>query len=781
MTLEIALVLFVLLGSLVLFVTEWLRMDLVALLVLAVLAVTGLVSPAQALSGFSNPAVVTVWAMFILSAALTRAGVAGIIGRRVLGWAGRGETRIVTVIMLTSAVLSAFMNNIGVAALMLPVVLDIARRTGRPPSRLLMPLAYGTLLGGLTTLIGTPPNLLVADALRAQGERPFGMFDYTPVGGGVMIVGIAFVAVVGRRLLPRRDPAREASSRPDQLEQQYRLDERSAVLRIPMDSQLADRTLGQSRIGQATGLNVYALLRGRETLLAPGPGTLLHPGDRLLVEGPLDRYNEMREWQQFTVDVGHPALDELASAEIGVEELTVAPDSPILGRTLRQIGFRRQFGGIVLALRRDSRTLYLDLATTPLEAGDRLLVQARRSDIETLREAPEFESPVDISEERLGKDYHLREQLFTVHVPSDSLLEGRSLAQGRIGDALGLGVLGFKRGETMHLLPEPDTALQGGDLLLVRGRRDDLDVFRGLQGLEIGSETAPDLRGLESDREGMFEAMLSPRTSLTGKTLGELRFRERYGVQVLALLREGEVLRANLRDVSLRFGDALLLLGPRDRAAILDQDPDFLVLSHVTAQVVDRTRAPLAAMIMAAVLVPVLAGWLPIAVSAVAGAALMVLTRCIPMDEAYRSIEWRSIFLIAGMLPLGVALQQSGAAAMVAEGLLETVGSLGPWGVLVCLYLITAAATMIIPTAALVVLMAPIAFRAETGVSEHAVMMAVAMAASASFTSPVSHPANILVMGPGGYRFVDYVKLGVPLTLIVLVVVLLLLPWYWPL
>jgi di/tricarboxylate transporter len=176
-TTQIALVLGILLAALVLLVTERVRMDVVALLVLGTLAVTGLVTPTEALAGFSNPAVITVWAMFILSAALARTGVAEQIGRRVLRLAGSGEARIVFVIMVTSGFLSAFMNNIGVAALMLPVVMEIARRTGRPPSRLLMPLAYGCLLGGLTTLIGTPPNLLAAEALRERGLTPFEMFD----------------------------------------------------------------------------------------------------------------------------------------------------------------------------------------------------------------------------------------------------------------------------------------------------------------------------------------------------------------------------------------------------------------------------------------------------------------------------------------------------------------------------------------------------------------------------------------------------------------------------
>jgi di/tricarboxylate transporter len=787
-TFEIALVLLVLLGALVLFVTEWIAMDVVALLVLAVLGVSGVVTPDQALSGFSNPAVVTVWAMFILSAGLTRTGVADLIGRTVLRWVGTGEARMIVVIMLTAAVLSAFMNNIGVAALMLPVVLNVARCTGRAPSRLLMPLAYGCLLGGLTTLIGTPPNLLVSQSLAAEGFEPFGMFDFTPVGGPALLAGIAFVAWIGRRQLPRRDPAREASSGgATNLEDQYRLDARSAVLRLPDDSPLASRTLEECRLGSATGLNVYAIVRGSRTILAPGPDAVLRPADQLLVEGALDRFNEMRAWSQLIVEEEDPGLDAIASAEIGLAELHVEDDSELAGRTLREVDFRRRFGAIVVALARGAegesqaeRVTQRGLAITTLRPGDRLLVQGRRSNLDSL---PGVAVSGQAAEAELHRRYGLRSRIFTVQVPAGSRLEGEGLAESRIGDAMGLAVLGLSRGDETRLLPEPEERLCGGDRLIVRGKRDDLELFVGLQGLEIEEEAAPRLQALEVGTVLLLEAMLSPRTSLAGTTVGDLHFRERYGLRVLALLREGTTIDTGLRDLPLRFGDALLLLGPEDKARMLAADPDFLVLSLPREETVEAARAPVAALIMVAVLASVLGGWLSIAVASVAGAALMVSTGCLSMGAAYRSIEWRSIFLIAGMLPLGIALGQTGAATLVAEALLGSVGFLGPWGILVTLYVLTAAATTIIPTAALVVLMSPIAFTAcaQSGLPESAVLMAIAMAASASFTSPISHPANLLVMGPGGYRFVDYVKLGLPLALVVMLTVLLVLPWVYPL
>lgn len=769
-------------ASLFLFVTERLRMDVVALLVLATLALSRTVTPAQALSGFSNPAVVTVWAMFILSAALTRTGVADIIGRQVLRLAGSGETRLVTVIMLASGGLSAFMNNIGVAALLLPVVMDVARKTGRPPSRLLMPLAYGSLLGGLTTLIGTPPNLLASDALRQHHLAPFRLFDFSPVGIPVVLAGVLFVALLGRRLLPVRDP--EASTRDaSNLRTQYALHERTFAMRLPPGSVLGGKTLEDSRFGPALGLNVFGIVRAGRTELAPDRGTVLHVGDRLLVEGQRESLDELRGWRELILEEGGAGLERLVSEKIGLAEVDVPPRSALAGQTLLQTDLRRRFGVNVLAVRRDSTLHTTKLPSLLLKSGDRMLLQGKHADLEALSGREEFERFRLLSRADLTAAYALQEWCFAVRVPADSVLVGETLQDSRLGDVLGLRVLAIERGDEVLLMPEAAQTIAAGDRLVVGGQRADLDVLRGLQQLEIETDLGPDLGSFESEDVGLVEAALSPRSTLAGKTLRQLDFRQKFGLQVLAIWRGGRAYRSNLRDMPLRLGDALLLLGRWEHFKVLGRDPDFLVLTQA-AQEVPRTRkAPAASLIMAAVMVPVLFGWFPISIASVAGVALMVVVGCITMEEAYRAIEWKSVFLIAGMLPLGTALEQTGAAALLADQLLSGVGSLGPWGVLVSLYLVTALATSIIPTAALVVLMAPIVMKsaADMGLSPHALMMAVAMAASASFTSPISHPANVLVMGPGGYRFVDYVKLGVPLTLVILVVVLLVLPIFWPL
>ncbi|NNL76080.1 MAG: SLC13 family permease, partial [Desulfobacterales bacterium] len=245
----------------------------------------------------------------------------------------------------------------------------------------------------------------------------------------------------------------------------------------------------------------------------------------------------------------------------------------------------------------------------------------------------------------------------------------------------------------------------------------------------------------------------------------------------------GKAYRSNLRDMALQFGDALLLYGPHNKLQMLGSEPDFIVLTGTAQEELRLEKMKFSILIMVAILAPVIIGWVPIYIAAVIGAALMVLFGCLSMEEAYRQIEWKAVFLIAGLLPLGTALDQTGAAKMIAEGVVASVGPFGPRAVMLGLVALTFIATCFVPTAALVVLMAPIVLSTSTnmGLSPYALMMAVAMAASASFMTPISHPANILVMGPGGYRFADYLKVGGSLTLVILAVLMLVMPLFWPL
>ncbi|NND55116.1 MAG: SLC13 family permease [Gammaproteobacteria bacterium] len=783
MTYEIALVLGILGVSLILFVTEVLRMDVVALLVLSTLVVTGLVDPDSALQGFSNPAVITVWAMFILSDGLTRTGIADILGAQVMRVAGNREVMLIVVIMLTAGGLSAFMNNIGVAALMLPVVVDIARRTDIPASRLLMPLAYGSLLGGLTTLVGTPPNLLIAGALTDAGEDSFGMFDFAPVGIGALVVGTLFIALVGRLFLPKeaRNVGEKVRSQRN-LRQQYGLQERTFTLKIPYNSILAGKSLAAARIGSAVGLIVVALDRRGRFEALPSAKTILQGGDKLLVQGRLDRFEELRRWGEVIIEREAPLLQSLVSERVQLVEATIAPDSAYIKTLVNHTDSRRDFGVNVLAIRRGELIRRVGINKVPLRAGDQLLLQGGEDAIANLDRSPEFSSVEPVDEETLTDIYRMQESVFVIRIPRDSQLGGKSLAETRLGEAFDFRLLATFRENSLALMPEPDEILLGGDLLLLQGRPEDFDELRGLQELDIESTVSAQLSNYESDRLAMLEVTLAPQSDFAGKLISEINFREKYGLELMAVWRSGETIRSELNQLTLEFGDALVLLGPRAKIQVFSEEPDFITMTPAPKSPPDMKRAPLAGIIMLAVVGVVLAGLLPIAIAAIIGAVIMVITGCLTMEHAYRAIDWRAVFLIAGMLPLGVAMADTGAAAWVAGEVMNLLGDLGPWPVVAGLYVLTAIATMIVPTAALVVLMSPIVLSAsaEMGIEPQTAMMAVAIAASASFTSPISHPANILVMGPGGYRFVDYIKIGVPLTLIIFVTVMFLLPIFWP-
>jgi di/tricarboxylate transporter len=779
MTLDIALVLGILIIAMTLFVTERVRVDVVALMVMVSLALTGLITPEQAVSGFSNPAVITIWAVFILSGGLSRTGVAGILGRQVLRLAGSSEMRLVAVIMLISAFLSAFMNNVGVAALLLPVVMNVARRTGTPPSKLLVPLAFSSLLGGLTTLIGTPPNIIVAASLEEAGFATFEMFDFTPVGVAVVLAGTLYMAFVGRRLLPSRDFARQASGEGIELDEVYGLRDRLFALDVQPDSSLVGKSLRESRVEGALGLHVMGVMREGETELAPDPEFVLRAGDRLVVQGPDDAIQEIGAREFLALESDTAPLEELVTDDVGLAEVRLSANSKLAGRTIRGLDFRHRFHGcLVLSVWRAGSPLRTHLATTRLEPDDVLLVHGYRDMLRQISESDDFEiSPIFDP-----LVYEIEERLMYCRVPDESPLVGQTLSESRLGDVFSLGIMGIVRGGRKELIPLPEERIEAGDRLLVKGRPEDLDTVEGLWGMPVDVTTTRDFSDLESDDVCLAEIVLSPRSAAAGSTLVELNFREKYGMNVVAVMRGGVVYR-DLRYFPLKLGDALLIHGPRSKLPLVATDRDFLIIVGEVEEAPLTSKAPLSALLMAGVVGSVILGWVPIYIAAVTGALLMVLTRCLTMDEAYRAIEWQAVFLIAGMLPLGLALRETGAAELLTTGVVETVGELGPLAVVAAIYIICALCAQVMPTAAVAILVAPIALNtaAELGLSSQALMMTVALSASASFMSPVAHPANVLVMGPGGYRFIDYIKVGLPLTIVCLIVTLLLLPVFWPL
>jgi di/tricarboxylate transporter len=601
-TTDIALMLAILAISILLFVTEWLRVDVVAILVLLALILTGLITPTEAFAGFSSPAVITVWAIFIVSGGLFYSGVANLIGDRLLKVAGTSQSRLAALLMATVGLMSGIMNNVGATAVLMPAVVTMSRKARINVSRLLMPLAFGSLLGGMLTLIGTPPNILVSDALRMTGLEPFSLLDFAPMGLAALAVGIIYIVLLGRRLLPDRSP--------------------------------------EERLANAAG-----------------------------------------------------------------------PDADL----------------------------------------------------------------VDL--------YRLGERLFRARVPYGSPLIGQKLSDSGLRQDFELSVIGLERQGQLRLAPDKETILRRGDMLLIEGMVDNLVWAEATGRLDVQPEVGVHDRDLQSEVVGIAEAILSPHSRLPGKTLTDVLFRDKFNLSVLAILRDGHPRRTGLAELPLRFGDTLLVQGPRQNIRMLQREADFVVLSGIETEPAVRTRkTPLAAGLLLLMLIPVVAGWLPITAAALLAGILMVITGCLTMDEAYQSIEWKAVFLVAGTLPLGIAMEKTGTAELLASLMVDAVGSFGPTALLAGFYILTNLLTQFMSNAASTVLIAPIAIGAaqQIGSEPHALLMAVAVAASAGFLTPVAHQSNVLVMGPGGYRFGDYLKVGLPLNILIFVLALAILPVIWP-
>jgi di/tricarboxylate transporter len=592
MTFEIGFVLAVIVIAVVLFATEKLRVDVIAMLVLLTLALTGMISPAEAFSGFSSPAVITVWAVYIVSAGLFKTGVADILGKNIIKIAGNSEPRLIATIMLTCGTMSAFMNNIGAVAVLLPAVMGISRQAKIPVSRLLIPLAFSSLMGGNMTLIGTPPNVLAANLLAQRGLTTFTFFDFTPTGIIVFLSGVLYMVLIGRHLLPKNESLEKAS----------------------------------------------------------------------------------------------------------------------LGR--------------------------------------------------------------------------LREYVSEIRIPAESLLAGKTLSQSQLGAKYDLSVLTIIRNDKVKVLPLPDMPILVGDLLTVEGTVEQLMLAREELGFLLESERKLNFeQELDTQETHIFEATLSPRTPFNGKTLREIQFRDRYGFTTLAIWRQGEVITERLRDVRLKFGDTLLLQGSRRRIASLQSGNEFLVLEPVEMEERRKGKMAIALGLSALVLLLVTIGGLNIATAMLIGAVGMVLTGCLSMDEAYQSIEWRSVFLIAGMLPLGIAMESTGTARFLADQIVGVLGSFGPVAVLAGMMIFAGLITEPMSNAAATVLMVPISIDIALGLgaSPQAFVLATVIGASTSFLTPVGHQANVLVMGPGGYRFFDYTRVGFWLNIIIITISLLVIPIFWPL
>ncbi|MGD2116551.1 MAG: SLC13 family permease, partial [Acidobacteriota bacterium] len=468
MTLEIAFLFALLAVMVALFLTERLPVEVTAFSGLAVLVFAGYLGPAEAFTGFSSPAVITMLSVFLLSGGLQQTGVAELLGDR-LHALGRGrEVPLMVVIMLVAGGLSAFMNNVAATAVLLPAVASICRRAGIAPSRLLIPLAFGAILGGTTTLVGTPPNILAAEVLVENDLPPFELFDFAPLGLVLLGTGVLFMVTVGRRLLPVRSPRTVGpGGAGGDLPRLYRLQERLFSLQVPEGSPLDGSTLREARLGTTLRIQVVALVRNGRRRLAPDPDVELRGGDLLLVEGELDELRELLELQGIEPDETPPRLTAThGAADAARLRLTGTGDGAgLAGRTLEETAFRQRYGVVVARLERDGTVVTEELATTRLEEGDELLVVGAPERLDELAQEPGIEL-VERGPEVLER---VEQGLFLLRVPPRAPLVGNDLRGARLGELVGLTVVGVIREGETRLAIESDEPIRGGDRLLASG------------------------------------------------------------------------------------------------------------------------------------------------------------------------------------------------------------------------------------------------------------------------------------------------------------------------
>jgi di/tricarboxylate transporter len=580
-----------------LLVTERIRNDIVAMLMVLALAATRLLEPEEALAGFASEPAIVLASIFVLSAGLHHTRVADTLGAWVARAAGGSYTRVLGVITVAVALLSAFTHHVTMTAVMLPATLKLGREHDIPPSKLLMPMSFAASLGTTITIIGAPAFLIASAVLQQAGRPGLGLFSIAPIGLALTAVGTLYMVTLGRLLLPRRSGGQAG-------EERFRLD------------------------------------------------------------------------QYLT-------------------EVTVLPDSPFVGRTAADVDADDRYDMTVVGIVRDGRRL-----------GPGREHRLRQGDVLLVRAAPE--ALVAIRQER-GIELHPVEQY-----------EDKASDNG---------------GEARHA-----------------------DI---------------------ADR--LVQAVVAPGSHLVGRTVGELDFRRRYGVIVLGLWRRRGWMEEELAQVRLRAGDVLVIQGDDDAIARIAGDAAFLMLVPFQGQPQLPRKGRLAAAIMVATVVAASVG-MPLPMAALGGAVAMVLTGCLTATQAYRAIDPRIFVFIAGAIPLGQAMEKTGAAEVIAGWLEGSVGDWSPFFVLLALFAIVALITEFMSDSATTALLAPIAAALAVGLGQppEPFVVTVAIASVTAFLTPMAHHGNLIVYGPGGYRFADFARVGTPLTVAVALVVALVAPLLWP-
>lgn len=615
--------LIILVITVALFIWGRVRADIVALTALAALLVLGILTPAEALAGFSSPIVIMMIGLFVVGGAIMQTGLAKLTGNKLMALSRGNETVTFLLVMLVTSFIGAFVSNTGTVALMMPIIMSIAAGSGMQSSRFLMPLAFAGSLGGMLTLIGTPPNLVIDEVLTEGGYQPLAFFSFFPVGIIVIAIGIIVLMPLSKIFLSKKQSGKKKKQ-------------------------------GKS------------------------------------LDDLVDEYQLLDNLHRYIVPSRRPsaALDENGE------------QMDIVGKTLKDLSIQQKYGVSIIEIRNEKKS-------------------------------------------RLG----------LVKDVSQNMAKSSSTIQ-------------------VH------------DTLYIIGEEEKMKRFASDYGLRKMKDVKIDFYDL-----GLTEIVVMPTSNFAGLRIGDANLRKRFGINVLGVKRGDEYITDNLIAAKLHVGDMLLVQGEWTNLAHLAADTSNWVVIDQPEKTADKVlldyKAPVAAAIMLLMIAMMVFDFIPVApVTAVIIAGLLtVFAGCFRnVEAAYKTINWESIVLIAAMMPMSTALEKTGASALVSQGLVESLGSMGPTALLAGIYFTTSLMTMFISNTATAVLMAPIALVAaqQVGVSPYSFLFAVTLGASMCFASPFSTPPNALVMKAGGYTFMDYVKVGLPLQIIIGVVMTFVLPLLFP-
>ena len=665
MTPDQILVLTILLATIGMFLWGRWRHDMVAVMALLACVLTGLVEPAAAFAGFGHPAVVTVACVLVLSRGLQASGAVDTLAARLLP-AKAGIALSLAALVGLGALLSGVMNNVGAMALLMPVAMQLASRLGLPPGRVLMPLAFGTILGGMTTMIGTPPNLIVSGFRAQLGQGGFAMFDYTPVGLSVAVTGTLFIVLLGWRLVPAREKASTEG---------FETGAYVTEVRVVPDSKAAGMLLRaiETRLDEA-GAQIIGLVRNEVRMTAPQSSRKVLADDILVIEADIE------------------ALPEVLAT---------------LGLKLEEAG--------------SSRT-----GDEPEEDADEQQRSPPAKPAQATADAPQAR--------RTKQDANSK--------------DGGQDAGGVRGEG----------GETRKNKDEDASDERDGN---------DSDAARASADVEIA----------------LLELVVRPEASLIGRSAMDLALRTRYGLNLLAVSRNGQRSKSRLRTMKIQAGDLLLMQGPLEALAEFAADSGCVPLAERELRIPDRRKAWTAGAIMACAVGGAALGLLPAAISFALGVLASMAFRTLPLRSIYDSIDWPVIVLLGALIPVAGAMESTGTADLIAHALLDGVAQGDAIVALTLVLVVTMFLSDLINNAATAAVMCPIGIgtAAALGANADAFLMAVAIGASCAFLTPIGHQNNTLILGPGGLRFGDYWRLGLPLELLVAAVSIPLILLVWPL